>query len=231
MILLSTLKLNCLEVEGLDVLAVASRGLLSDVTKKVAARAFMFLVLGDSRMSMGLSYCANGLFFTENLVSNKLNPLVNVKVVQHHSGNLRKVQELGSLLFSSHECREGIKACLKAGELVDEQHYEISIDIHGIRMDQGLQTKLFDGCTFFFMGDFEPSYRGYLHDLVVAAGGKVLNRKPVAGNQAIGSIQCPATTFIIYSLELPDQCTSSNGSLILNHRRASAEALPAQELQ
>lgn len=46
MIMLSTSKLNCLEVEGLDVLAVASRGLLSDVTKKVAARAFMFLVLG-----------------------------------------------------------------------------------------------------------------------------------------------------------------------------------------
>ncbi|KAL0442475.1 UNVERIFIED_CONTAM: protein BREAST CANCER SUSCEPTIBILITY 1 [Sesamum latifolium] len=126
-----------------------------------------------------------------------------------------------------------IKACLEAGELVDEQHYEISIDIHGIRDGPRLgrlrllnkQTKLFDGYTFFFMGDFEPSYRGYLHDLVVAAGGKVLNRKPVAGNQAIGPTQCPATTFIIYSLELPDQCRSSNGSSILNHRRASAEAL------
>ncbi|KAL0363608.1 UNVERIFIED_CONTAM: protein BREAST CANCER SUSCEPTIBILITY 1 [Sesamum calycinum] len=126
-----------------------------------------------------------------------------------------------------------IKACLEAGELVDEQHYEISIDIHGIRDGPRLgrlrllnkQTKLFDGCTFFFMGDFEPSYKGYLHDLVVAAGGKVLNRKPVSGNQATGSTQCPATTFIIYSLELPDQCRSSNGSLILNHRRARAEAL------
>lgn len=75
------------------------------------------------------------------------------------------------------------------------------------------------------MGDFETSYKRYLHDLVVAAGGKVLNRKPVAGNQAIGSTQSPATTFIIYSLEVPDQCRSSNGSSMLNHRRARAEAL------
>ncbi|KAL0398289.1 UNVERIFIED_CONTAM: protein BREAST CANCER SUSCEPTIBILITY 1 [Sesamum radiatum] len=125
-----------------------------------------------------------------------------------------------------------IKACLKAGELVDEQHYEISIDIHGIRDGPRLgrlrllnqQTKLFDGYTFFFMGDFEPSYRGYLHDLVVAAGGKVLNRKPVAEIRQLGrsnALQQPSS----FTALLPDQCTSSNGSSILNHRRASAEAL------
>ncbi|KAI3455958.1 hypothetical protein Pfo_012621 [Paulownia fortunei] len=126
-----------------------------------------------------------------------------------------------------------IKACIGAGELVDEQHYEISIDIHGIRDGPRLgrlrllnkQPKLFEGCTFFFMGDFAPSYKGYLHDLVIAAGGKVLNRKPVAGDQAISLIRCPATTFIIYSLELPDQCRPSIGSSVLNQRRAHAEAL------
>ncbi|KAK6150097.1 hypothetical protein DH2020_017622 [Rehmannia glutinosa] len=126
-----------------------------------------------------------------------------------------------------------IKACMGAGELVDEQHYEISIDIHGIRDGPRLgrlrllnkQPKLFEGCTFFFMGDFAPSYKGYLHDLVIAAGGKVLNRKPVAGGQAISSNRCHAKTFIIYSLELPDQSRPSNGSSILNQRRENAEAL------
>ncbi|KAK6150115.1 hypothetical protein DH2020_017640 [Rehmannia glutinosa] len=126
-----------------------------------------------------------------------------------------------------------IKACMGAGELVDEQHYEISFDIHGIRDGPRLgrlrllnkQPKLFEGCTFFFMGDFAPSYKGYLHDLVIAAGGKVLNRKPVAGGQAISSNRCHAKTFIIYSLELPDQSRPSNGSSILNQRRANAEAL------
>ncbi|KAL8033724.1 hypothetical protein ABFX02_13G177100 [Erythranthe guttata] len=119
-----------------------------------------------------------------------------------------------------------IKACMEAGELVDEQPYEISVDIHGIRDGPNLgrlrllnkQPKLFDGYAFFFTGDFAPSYKGYIHDLVVAAGGKVLNRKPVSG--------CSATTVIIYSLEITDQCKpSSNGTSVLNKRRAHAEAL------
>lgn len=46
MIMLSTLKLNCLEVEELDAVAVASKELLWGVMRRVAARAFMFLVLG-----------------------------------------------------------------------------------------------------------------------------------------------------------------------------------------
>ncbi|KAL7131114.1 hypothetical protein ABFS83_13G177100 [Erythranthe nasuta] len=118
-----------------------------------------------------------------------------------------------------------IKACMEAGELVDEQPYEISVDIHGIRDGPNLgrlrllnKPKLFDGYEFFFTGDFAPSYKGYIHDLVVAAGGKVLNRKPVSG--------CSATTVIIYSLEITDQCKpSSNGTSVLNKRRANAEAL------
>ncbi|KAL7089444.1 hypothetical protein ACP275_13G187300 [Erythranthe tilingii] len=119
-----------------------------------------------------------------------------------------------------------IKACMEAGELVDEQPYEISVDIHGIRDGPNLgrlrllnkQPKLFDGYEFFFTGDFAPSYKGYIHDLVVAAGGKVLNRKPVSG--------CSATTVIVYSLEITDQSKpSSNGTSDLNKRRAHAEAL------
>ncbi|MCI78273.1 protein BREAST CANCER SUSCEPTIBILITY 1-like, partial [Trifolium medium] len=43
------------------------------------------------------------------------------------------------------------------------------------------QPKLFDGYKFYFMGDFIPSYKGYLQDLVIAAGGTVLHRKPVSG--------------------------------------------------
>lgn len=153
----------------------------------------------------------------------------------------------------------GIKACIEAGELVDEEQFEISVDIHGIREGPKLgrsrllnkvnilllicplqsvfticsfqviytipfslilqQPKLFDGHTFYFMGDFTPSYRGYLHDLVIAAGGKVLNRKPVPGDEAT------ETTFVIYSVELPEQCKPSNASPVLDQRRARAEAL------
>lgn len=88
------------------------------------------------------------------------------------------------------------------------------------------EPKLFDGYTFYFMGDFTPSYRGYLHDLVIAAGGKVLNRKPVAGDQTNALNGTAASTFIIYSVELPEPCKpSSNGSSLMDQRRALAEAL------
>ncbi|KAG6404988.1 hypothetical protein SASPL_132567 [Salvia splendens] len=118
-----------------------------------------------------------------------------------------------------------IRACIEAGEIADEEQFEISVDIHGIRNGPKLgrlrllnkQPKLFDGYTFYLMGDFTPSYRGYLHDLVIAAGGKVLNRKPVDGSSE--------TTFIIYSVELPEQCKPNNGGSIVEQRRASAEAL------
>ncbi|KAL3833680.1 hypothetical protein ACJIZ3_008416 [Penstemon smallii] len=125
------------------------------------------------------------------------------------------------------------KACMEAGELVDEQPYEIAVDIHGIRDGPRLgrlrhpmkRPKLFDGYKFFFMGDFAPSYKGYLHDLVIAAGGKVLNRKPVGGDQPTSSSGSSATTFIVYSLELPEKCKQSKASSVLNSRRCDAEAL------
>ncbi|CAA3013990.1 Hypothetical predicted protein [Olea europaea subsp. europaea] len=130
--------------------------------------------------------------------------------------------------------KKGIKACMKSGEFVDEQHYEIEVDIHGIRDGPRLgrlrlinkQPKLFYGFKFFFMGDFEPSCKGYLQDLVIAAGGKVLSRKPVSGHEANLPLRpSVSTTIIIYSLELPDNCEPADKNLILNDRRNSAKFL------
>ncbi|KAA8514872.1 hypothetical protein F0562_018051 [Nyssa sinensis] len=129
---------------------------------------------------------------------------------------------------------EWIKACMKAMEPVDEERYEVNVDIHGIRDGPRLgrlrllnkQPKLFDGCKFYFIGDFVPSYKGYLHDLVIAAGGTVLHRKPISGEQKALSSGCSTSpTFIIYSLELPDKCDPSKRNLIFNGRRSDAEAL------
>ncbi|GER24630.1 protein BREAST CANCER SUSCEPTIBILITY 1 homolog [Striga asiatica] len=128
---------------------------------------------------------------------------------------------------------EWIKACNETGEIVDENHYEISIDIHGIRDGPKLgrsrilnkQPKLFDGFSFFFTSDFETSYKGYLHDLVIAAGGKILNRKPVGGEHSSLFVKSNAKTFIIYSIELTDQSRPCNGSSILKQRLAHAESL------
>ncbi|XP_073038112.1 protein BREAST CANCER SUSCEPTIBILITY 1 homolog isoform X1 [Primulina eburnea] len=128
---------------------------------------------------------------------------------------------------------EWIKACLNAKEFVHEQQYEITCDIHGIRDGPRLgrfrllnkQPKLFNGCQFYFMGDFAPSYKGYLHDLVISAGGKVLNRKPVGGHHSIPHWECSAKTYIVFNQELHENCKSSEQNLILKRRLSDAEAL------
>lgn len=129
---------------------------------------------------------------------------------------------------------EWIKASMQAMEPVDEKRYEITADIHGVRDGPRLgrlrvldkQPKLFDGYKFYFMGDFMPSYKGYLQDLVTAAGGIFLQRKPIRGDQkALSPDRHPSKTFIIYSLELPDKFDLLKRETILSQRRNDAEAL------
>ncbi|XP_028187915.1 protein BREAST CANCER SUSCEPTIBILITY 1 homolog isoform X1 [Glycine soja] len=129
---------------------------------------------------------------------------------------------------------EWIKACMKEMGPIDEECYEINVDIHGIRDGPRLgrlrvlnkQPKLFYGYKFYFMGDFIPSYKGYLQNLVVAAGGIILHRKPVSGDQESTSPDMhPYQTLIIYSLELPDKCKPSKKDTICSQRRHDAEVL------
>ncbi|XP_028759187.1 protein BREAST CANCER SUSCEPTIBILITY 1 homolog isoform X1 [Neltuma alba] len=130
---------------------------------------------------------------------------------------------------------EWIKASMQAMEPVDEERYEINVDIHGIQDGPRLgrlrvlnkQPKLFDGYKFYFMGDFMPSYKGYLQDLVTAAGGIFLHRKPLCRDQkaSLSPDMHPPQTFIIYSLELPEKFGPLKRETILSQRRNDAEAL------
>ncbi|CAI8590892.1 unnamed protein product [Vicia faba] len=125
---------------------------------------------------------------------------------------------------------EWIKACIKEAGPVDEDCYEVNVDIHGIKDGPCLgrlrvlnkQPKLFDGYKFYFIGDFIPSYKGYLQDLVIAAGGIILHRKPVSGDQ---NTMRPQLTLIIYNLELPANCNPLDKDAIFSQRRRGAEVL------
>ncbi|GLT97125.1 hypothetical protein SLE2022_147070 [Rubroshorea leprosula] len=129
---------------------------------------------------------------------------------------------------------EWVKACMKAMEPVDEEKYEIAVDIHGIRDGPRLgrlrllnkQPKLFDGFKFYLMGDFVPSYKGYLQDLVLAAGGTILHRKPISGDQRVPlSGSSIPSTYIVYSLEMADNSDPCKKDMILKQRKSNAEAL------
>ena len=86
------------------------------------------------------------------------------------------------------------------------------------------QPKIFDGLTFYLMGGFVSSYKGYLQDLVIAAGGTILHRKPISRDQG-ALLSDSSTTFIIYSLELPEKCGLSKKNMLLDSRRSDAEVL------
>lgn len=88
------------------------------------------------------------------------------------------------------------------------------------------QPKLFDGYKFYLMGDFIPSYKGYLQGLVIAAGGIILHRKPVFEDRKATSPDMHSfRTLIIYNLELPDKCNPLEKDAIFTQRRYDAEVL------
>ncbi|CAH8389506.1 unnamed protein product [Eruca vesicaria subsp. sativa] len=113
-----------------------------------------------------------------------------------------------------------IKACMKNREYVSEEPYEVSIDVHGTR--QGPYTgrqralnkkpKLFEGLKFYMKGDFEVAYKGYLQDMIVAAGGTILRRRPISNEDD------EASTIVVFNVEPSKKKT-------LTERRSDAEAL------
>uniref|UniRef100_A0ACD5T8Q5 Uncharacterized protein n=1 Tax=Avena sativa TaxID=4498 RepID=A0ACD5T8Q5_AVESA len=101
-----------------------------------------------------------------------------------------------------------VKACMDRMEPVDEQKFEVATDVHGVtggprsgrQRVVNKQPKLLDGMRFYLHGDYTKSYRGFLQDLVVAAGGAVLHRKPVSRDQQ-KLLDDTSPVMVIYSLE------------------------------
>ncbi|XP_057983911.1 uncharacterized protein LOC131168474 isoform X2 [Malania oleifera] len=193
--------------------------------------------------------CCSGLTIAEREIVSEFERLSGLKVLKKWNSSVTHViastDENGAcrrtlkILMAILEGKwilsiEWIKACMKAMKPVEEGQYEINVDTHGVKdgPQQGRlrllnkQPKLFDGMKFHLAGDFEPSYKGYLQDLVIAAGGTVLQRKPISCDQeAKPSASSTSSTFIIYSLEPPDKCDPNKRNIIFNRRRLDAEAL------
>ncbi|KAM0822445.1 hypothetical protein ACQ4PT_071484 [Festuca glaucescens] len=101
-----------------------------------------------------------------------------------------------------------VKACMDHMEPVDETKFEVTTDVHGVTGGPRLgrqrvikkQPKLFDGMRFYLHGDYTKSYRGFLQDLVIVAGGTVLHRKPVSRDQQ-KLLDDSSPVIVVYSLE------------------------------
>ncbi|PIA36294.1 hypothetical protein AQUCO_03400293v1 [Aquilegia coerulea] len=126
-----------------------------------------------------------------------------------------------------------IKACMEARNHVDEEPYEINIDVYGCRdgpkkgrlriMDKA--PKLFNGLQFYFCGYYEPSYKGYLEELVEAAGGTILMEEILLSQGCDAESEC-STRIVVYSLNAPSEREPKNISLLT--KREEAERLAVQ---
>ncbi|XP_078427819.1 breast cancer associated RING 1 isoform X2 [Wolffia australiana] len=120
-----------------------------------------------------------------------------------------------------------IKACLDARHPVAEDRFEISHDIHGCFdgpkngrtrvLEQA--PKLFSGLSFFLTGDFMPTYKGYLKDLIFAAGGELL--------EDTTKIPSFTTAIVVYSLDSPQNIESSSSDDVMSQRFLDASELAA----
>ncbi|KAF3436111.1 hypothetical protein FNV43_RR23203 [Rhamnella rubrinervis] len=104
-----------------------------------------------------------------------------------------------------------IKACMEAKHHVDEEPYEVCLDNYGCcdgpkagRLRALTNApKLFNGLNFYFAGDFVPSYKEDLQDLVRAAGGTVLLSKEELVAQSCDG-QADPKTLVVYNIDPPE---------------------------
>ncbi|KAJ3706392.1 hypothetical protein LUZ61_010097 [Rhynchospora tenuis] len=115
-----------------------------------------------------------------------------------------------------------LKACVEAGHPVPEEPFEISHDVYGAfdgpktgRL-RALQKapKLFAELSFYFSGRFMPYYKGYLEDLIVAAGGVIIDKAGLL-----------SSSFVVYSTEPPQGSDPKGLNDVINKRKVEAEEL------
>ncbi|CAN1249306.1 Protein BREAST CANCER SUSCEPTIBILITY 1 homolog [Linum perenne] len=123
-----------------------------------------------------------------------------------------------------------IKDCVRAQKFIEEEPYEINVDIHGIKDGprfgrlrvQNKQPKILEGFKCYFMGDFIPSYKGYLQALITVAGGSILHRKPI---KEVSGTSVSPSTLIIYNSELLEKEDQRKMDTILSHRQSDAKEM------
>ncbi|KAH7289596.1 hypothetical protein KP509_30G011100 [Ceratopteris richardii] len=103
-----------------------------------------------------------------------------------------------------------LSACMAANRYVNEELYEINLDIHGLiggpRHARGMAIakvqRLFEDLKFYLLGEFAAAYRADLEAIVTAAGGLVLSKIPNSRDRVTKGFviliymkdMCPGTT-------------------------------------
>ncbi|GAB4830076.1 hypothetical protein Ancab_019717 [Ancistrocladus abbreviatus] len=126
-----------------------------------------------------------------------------------------------------------IKACMEVMRPVNEEPYEVCQDNHGCCVGPKTgrlralnnEPKLFSGLKFFLSGDFVPTYKEDLQDLIMAGGGTVLESKEQLMEQRCSAQPNLPRVLVVYN---SDTMVGQDDLLQLFHRQAEAENLAAE---
>ena len=81
--------------------------------------------------------------------------------------------------------------------------------------------KLFNGLSFYISGDFESAYKEDLLDLIITAGGIVIEDREQFFAQSHDALATPSVTLVVYN----NECKLEDGGSIVLKRRVVAENL------
>ncbi|XP_024019175.1 BRCA1-associated RING domain protein 1 [Morus notabilis] len=129
-----------------------------------------------------------------------------------------------------------LRACMEANCHVNEEPYEVCLDNHGccdgpkngrLRASDNA-PKLFSGLNFYLVGDFLPSYKEDLQDLVTAAGGTVLrSREELVARSSKEAAPTPRA-LVVYNIDPLEGCRLGEEVAILFQRLSEAEDAASQ---
>ncbi|PWA85723.1 BRCT domain-containing protein [Artemisia annua] len=132
---------------------------------------------------------------------------------------------------------EWLKACAKAGKLVDEEPYEVNLDTHGssggpkagrLRVLNNC-PKLFDNMKFYFNGDFVQAFKADLLNLITTAGGTIAETKmQLISSSNDADAEAKPKTVVVYNADYSDTYGFEDEASMKYQRLAAAEDV-AQE--
>ncbi|XP_023554232.1 BRCA1-associated RING domain protein 1 [Cucurbita pepo subsp. pepo] len=129
-----------------------------------------------------------------------------------------------------------VKACMKERRPLNEEPYEIALDNYGCT--DGPKSgrlrvlnhapKLFTGLSFYFTSDFPPAYEEDLQDLVITAGGTILENEELAAPSCSSDQAAAPKVLVVYNLDSPGGCKVGEEVSILWQRLNDAEGIAAK---
>uniref|UniRef100_A0A8C5KLV3 BRCT domain-containing protein n=1 Tax=Jaculus jaculus TaxID=51337 RepID=A0A8C5KLV3_JACJA len=203
--------------------------LLLPEKNELSSTSHRSVVTTGQRRDGPLVLIGSGLSSEQQKMLSKLSDILKAKKCVEFDNTVTHVIIPGDEAQSTLKCMLGIlngcwvlkfdwvKACLQSRVCEPEEKYEIPEGPQRSRLNrEQLLPKLFDGCYFYFVGNFTHHPKDNLVKLVAAAGGKFLSRRPkpdsdvtqtintVAYHARADSDQYFCTQYIIYE----DLCNS-----------------------